>query len=371
MKNVLCFLLAGAGLMACQSADEFIVSGEFPEPFSGSVYLTYVQPDSGLVKLDSVVLEGDTEFRFKRRLDNPDTYRIVTAPGKYDGEFIAEGGSQFRLSFGNELHEVSVEVQKGGKEQQLYADYAMSLGDLRERERQLNKAYEEASEQGPKGISKLDSLQQLLSAMFTEREQATREFILQHPTTYVACRLAGDLLIYTYPELEEIYSRIDTVTFARTRSFRDFYGKYADARSRWLVGRPAPEFVTRTLDGREVKLSDMRGKYVLLDFWASWCRPCRKRAAELKAVYDQLQARGIIVCGVSMDQDRTQWRTATQEDGIVWTNTGEGLPFRDNAIAAAYKVEQLPTMFLVDPEGVIVKQNPEVAELLAMPVVKE
>lgn len=115
MKNVLCFLLAGTGLMACQSADEFIVSGEFPEPFSGSVYLTYVQPDSGLVKLDSVVLEGDTEFRFKRRLDNPDTYRIVTAPGKYDGEFIAEGGSQFRLSFGNELHEVSVEVQKGGQ----------------------------------------------------------------------------------------------------------------------------------------------------------------------------------------------------------------------------------------------------------------
>ena len=72
-----------------------------------------------------------------------------------------------------------------------------------------------------------------------------------------------------------------------------------------------------------------------------------------------------------MDQDRTQWKTATQEDGIVWTNTGEGLPFRDNVIAAAYKVEQLPTMFLVDPEGVIVKQNPEVAELLAMPVVKD
>ena len=188
----------------------------------------------------------------------------------------------------------------------------------------------------------------------------------EFPRHFTEC----DLLIYTYPELDEIHSQMDTLAYAYSRSYQEFKQKYDEAKSKWIQDRPAPDFTTRDLNGRTVSLSDFRGQYVLLDFWASWCKPCRKRAAELKAIYPELRARGITVCGLSMDEKRKQWAAATREDGIVWTNTGEVKPFKDNAIAAAYHVSQLPTMFLIDPEGIIVMQNPEIDDLLKLPLKK-
>ena len=118
--------------------------------------------------------------------------------------------------------------------------------------------------------------------------------------------------------------------------------------------------------GEKIKLSSLRGKYVLVDFWASWCRPCRAKMKELKEVYPKLQKKGIIVCSISLDEKREQWEKATREDGIVWANTCDLKPFRTNEIAAAYKVTSVPTLFVIDPRGVIISQNPSLEEILQL-----
>lgn len=77
-----------------------------------------------------------------------------------------------------------------------------------------------------------------------------------------------------------------------------------DARVIWIQNTQAPDFTTTDIHGKQVKLSDFKGKYVLLDFWASWCRPCRDKAKEIKAIYPQLQKRGIVMCGINLDEKK-------------------------------------------------------------------
>ena len=368
MKKIAYFLLAGLVAGACQPKDEFVFKGTLSEPFTGTVYLTYLQVDKGLTKLDSVSLDHATEFQFTGKIEHPDCYRITTTPHQYSAEFIAEPQSEYQATFEDKQYDTPVNVVRGGAEQTILNEYAQSMKDFKAQEKALQEAYEAAT-QGRKGPNaQADSIMKEMGDAFQAREDATRTFILEHAKNYVACQLAGGLLLYTFPDLEAIYTSMDTTTYAYSYSFQSFKRKYQNIKSKWIQGSPAPDFTTRDLNGREVKLSDFRGQYVLLDFWASWCHPCRQRAAELKAIYDQLQARGITVCGLSMDEDKAQWAKATREDGIVWTNTGELKPFKENSIAADYKVTQLPTMFLIDPEGVVAMQNPEIEDLLKLPV---
>lgn len=370
MKRI-AYLLAGVAFAACQPSNEFTLEGTLPQPFTGTVYLTYLPAGGTVTRVDSVELDEETGFRFRHAVGHIDSYRVVSSPRRYDASFIAEPESKYLIDFGSEDYPVPVQVLKGGAEQALMNDYLQSLEESRRQELELNAAYAEKLAEGTDAAkAQADSLMQLLSGVFQAREQATKDFILQHPGSFVACQLAGDLLLYTYPELEEIYGQMDTLAYAYSRSYQEFKRKYEEARSTWIQNRPAPDFTTRDLNGRTVRLADFRGQYVLLDFWASWCRPCRKRAAELKAVYPELQARGITVCGLSMDEKREQWAAATREDGIVWANTGEVKPFKENTIAADYHVTQLPTMFLIDPEGVIVMQNPEIDDLMKLPLKK-
>ena len=369
MKQI-AYLLAGLAMAACQPNNEFTLTGTFPQPFSGTVYLSYIQAGHGITWLDSLTLDNATEFRLQREIERPDRYRIITSPRNYDAEFIAEPQSEYKIDFTEKANYYTpVQVVKGGSEQALMNEYTQIMDQMKQEVHALNKVYQQKmAEKTPQGKAQADSITQELSNLFVKREEVTKDFILQHARSYVACQLAGDLLIYTYPELEKLYTNIDTTAYAYSQSYHSFKKKYNEAKRRWIQGSPAPDFTTHDLKGKEVKLSDFRGQYVLLDFWASWCHPCRKRAAELKAIYPELQARGITVCGLSMDEKKEQWAAATREDGIIWTNTGEVKPFKDNTIAADYKVNQLPTMFLIDPEGIVVMQNPEIADLLKLPV---
>lgn len=370
MKKTAYLLLASLAAGACQPKNEFVFQGTLSEPFTGTVYLTCLQPDKGLTRLDSVSLNQATEFRFTGNIEHPDCYRITTAPHQHSAEFIAEPQSEYQATFDTKQYDTPIHVVRGGFEQNLMNEYIQGMKGFKAQEKALQDAYEAATQGRKAPNAQADSIMQEMSDAFQARENATREFILQHSKNYVACQLADGLLLYTFPDLEAIYTGMDTTAYAYSYSFQSFKRKYQDIKSKWIQGKPAPDFTTRDLNGREVKLSDFRGQYVLLDFWASWCRPCRQRAAELKAIYDQLQARGITVCGLSMDEDKAQWTKATREDGIVWTNTGELKSFKENTIAADYKVSQLPTMFLIDPEGVVAMQNPEIEDLMKLPVKK-
>lgn len=119
------------------------------------------------------------------------------------------------------------------------------------------------------------------------------------------------------------------------------------------VGMQAPDFSQPTPDGDELRLSDLRGQYVLVDFWASWCRPCRLENPNVVRIYNQYKDKGFEILGVSLDRNREAWLKAIEQDNLGWKHVSD-LGFWQNAVAQAYGVSAIPYTVLVDPEGNIV-----------------
>jgi thiol-disulfide isomerase/thioredoxin len=123
------------------------------------------------------------------------------------------------------------------------------------------------------------------------------------------------------------------------------------------AGQPlAPDFSQASPQGKVVQLSALRGQYVLLDFWASWCPPCRAENPVLVQAYQRYKGKKFTILSVSLDHDRAAWLKAVQADGLTWPQVSD-LKGWDNAAATRYHIEALPQNYLLDPSGHIVGQN--------------
>ncbi len=124
----------------------------------------------------------------------------------------------------------------------------------------------------------------------------------------------------------------------------------------FLPGAEAPDFTMETPDGKMLSLKDLRGKVVLIDFWASWCGPCRRENPNVVKAYKKYHERGFDVLGVSLDKDRKRWLDAIEKDGLIWHHVSD-LQGWNNAAARLYGVSSIPHTVLVDPEGKIIARN--------------
>ncbi|WCT13413.1 TlpA disulfide reductase family protein [Mucilaginibacter jinjuensis] len=182
-------------------------------------------------------------------------------------------------------------------------------------------------------------------------------FIQLHPESFTALYLLNSMITVVPADKAQLYYN-ELVIAYKTTSYALNIQKSIDAKNITAIGKLAPDFEQPDTSGKMVKLSDFRGQYVLVDFWASWCIPCREENPNVVKAYSRFHKKGFTVLSVSLDQPgkKESWLNAIHHDQLTWTQVSD-LKFWNNAVAKLYGIQAIPQNFLLDKEGKIIAVN--------------
>lgn len=233
-----------------------------------------------------------------------------------------------------------------------------SLAAVTAKEKAFRKRFSEATQEEMNSPEFNGRLESQYNALQKEKDDAYINFIKTSPNSLLSLRtlleIAGPMpdVILIEPLLNSLSPELQEMAPAKELRQLLELGK------RVMVGAIAPDFTQNDPDGNPVSLSSLQGKYVLIDFWASWCAPCRQENPNIVAAYEKYKDKGFTVLGVSLDREtgRDSWLKAIKDDELTWTQVSD-LKFWNNAVAKEYGIRAIPRNFLLDPTGKIIAAN--------------
>ncbi|MES2827062.1 MAG: TlpA disulfide reductase family protein [Bacteroidota bacterium] len=356
IKQITILLLLLCPVLGFSQLADYTIKGKVNSRYNGSFIKLYYTPDNAPKKtIDSVKINNGT-FLFNGKIERP-TLAKVTLGNEDKGDridfFMAPGLT-------NVVAKDSIKraLISGNKLAASYEKLAIGLRPLDNKMFGGLAAYQSM----PEGEAKKAYVTNLLAGLdeySKNKREVIRKFVSENPDSYVSLYFLdknspGTLLNYeaTYPSYAKLSSAMKETVLGKELEAR--LGKAKGA----LTGEQFKDFVSTTPEGKELSLKEVVGnnKYTLVDFWASWCGPCRKENPNVVKTFNDFKGKGFTVLSVSLDDDAAKWKAAIEKDGMPWYHVSSLKGWKEPA-ATLYNIRAIPQNVLVDSKGKIVATN--------------
>jgi peroxiredoxin len=322
MKRLIWISIAAVLLYACKPHTGYTVKGELANANGMKVMLLKVIANSDdRVKLDSSVVKKG-KFQMKGTLEYPE-YCVLYVGDYGPLQMIVENTE---INIAVNLKNIQDSKVTGSNETDLFVEYKDS-------------------------VIRMDTMRQ-------QRVEYMRQFVSEHPNSITAAMVVNNNPVYYFglEELEIFYDGFDEVN-CNSQWVQGVIKKVETAR-RLAIGQPFVDVSFPAPDGKEIALSDYTGndKYVLINFWASWSKSCRKDNPQLVKLYKKFQNRGFEMVGISLDRNKSEWVRAIKADSLTWPQMSD-LKFWQSEGAKLYMVDSIPYNILLDKDGTILARG--------------
>ncbi len=342
-------------VIGCSSGKEKVAGGfDIHGTIAGvedgtTIYMEKVQ-DNQLVKIDSAQLK-DGKFEFTGKVDYPEMIYLRIGDSRNMINLYVENNEIDIESDVSNLAETKV---KGSKTHDDLVAFQEAMKPFEKQSQEIVVKYQQASANGDQ--QKVNELMKEYEALSDKQNEAIEAFIKKRNDSYLTPFIIRRYLVFDLNG-KELSAMLEPIS-ETVRGSEDYkeLAKRAETLKRVDIGQPAVDFTLNDPDGNPIALSSFRGKYVLIDFWASWCKPCRMENPNVVKVYNDYKDKGFEILGVSFDEDKNKWVDAIKADHLTWSQVSDLKGWKSMA-AGLYAVNSIPHTVLIDPQGIIIAKN--------------
>ena len=348
MRNVVILLIAFLIVTACTHTDRYTITGTVDGVDSVMVFMKKREAGKW-VDVDSAQLVAG-QFNFTGSVASPQMYYIMINETDVRQPFFIENSD---IEVAITIDSTMTTDVKGSAAQDVYNEYITLTEPVDEEMSGIYQDYRKAREADDEaGIARADSLYEVAEA---QKKNLIKQFVKGHKASVVAPYLImRNSYKFDLPELEEFSVELDT-NLSGSSYYTSLINR-VDILKSVQVGQPAPDFTQNDTTGNPLALSSLKGNYLLVDFWASWCGPCRAENPNVVEAWKKYHKKGFDILGVSLDRNKGKWMEAIDADGLTWNHVSD-LQYWSNAAAKLYGVNSIPANVLLDPEGIIIARN--------------